>query len=170
MAKADHKGQPSRIRRNVQRYGDPYIPKGSQGEIAVCARCQAIYKRRHWFFDEELLKRAKARATTRQVTCPACQKIEDNYPEGEVVLRGEFLGPHRNEIMNLVSNEEERAKGLNPLERIVRISESNGTLSITTTNEKLAQRIGRALQKAYQGDISYRWSEDTKYLHVEWAR
>jgi hypothetical protein len=43
MAKADHKGQPSRIRRNVQRYGDPYIPKGGQGEIALCARCQAIY-------------------------------------------------------------------------------------------------------------------------------
>jgi hypothetical protein len=43
MAKADHKGQPSRIRRNVQRCGDPYIPKGGQGEIALCARCQAIY-------------------------------------------------------------------------------------------------------------------------------
>ncbi len=170
MAKADHKGQRSRIRRNVQRYGDPYIPKLNQGETAVCTRCRAIYQRRHWFFDEELLTRSQRQATTRQVICPACQKIEDNYPEGEVVLRGDFLSSHRGEIMNLVSNEEERAKGLNPLERIVRISQGDGTLTITTTNEKLAQRIGRALQKAYQGEVSYRWSEDTKYLHVEWAR
>ncbi|MGD0947698.1 MAG: hypothetical protein ABSA52_09720 [Candidatus Binatia bacterium] len=72
--------------------------------------------------------------------------------------------------MNLLANEEERAKGLNPLERIVRISEGDGIPTITTTNEKLAQRIGRALQKAFQGEVSYRWSEDTKYLHVQWAR
>jgi hypothetical protein len=31
MAKADHKGQPSRIRRNVQRYGDP---EAYQGEVS----------------------------------------------------------------------------------------------------------------------------------------
>ena len=170
MAKAHHKGQPTRIRRNVQQYGDPYIPKLNQGELAVCTRCHALYQRRHWFFDEELFNRSAALQNTRQVVCPACQKIGDNYPEGEVILRGVFLDTHRAEIMNLVSNEEERAKGLNPLERIVRITEGNSALTITTTNEKLAQRIGRALQKAYQGNVSYRWSEDTKYAHVEWVR
>ncbi len=170
MAKADHKGQPSRIRRNVQQYGDPYIPKLNQGEIAVCTRCHGVYQRRHWLFDEELYTRSVSDPATRQVLCPACHKIGDNYPEGEVILRGEFLDAHRGEIMNLVSNEEDRAKGLNPLERIVRITDSNGGVTITTTNEKLAQRIGRALQRAYQGEVSYRWSEDTKYLHVEWVR
>ncbi len=170
MAKADHKGQPSRIRRNVQQYGDPYLPKLNPGEIAVCTRCHGVYQRRHWLLDEELYAQSASDPTTRRVVCPACHKIGDNYPEGEVILRGEFLDAHRAEIMNLVSNEEERAKGLNPLERIVRISDTNGALTITTTNEKLAQRIGRALQHAYQGKVSYRWSEDTKYLHVEWVR
>jgi NMD protein affecting ribosome stability and mRNA decay len=170
MAKTTKGRLPNRIRRNLERYGDPYLPKLAPGEVAVCTRCRAVYQRRHWFFDKELFGRSVTQPATRQVICPACQKIEDNYPEGEVVLRGDFLGAHRSEIMNLVSNEEERAKGLNPLERIVRINESNGALTVTTTNEKLAQRIGRALQKAYQGEVSYRWSEDTKYLHVEWAR
>ncbi|MFI5397364.1 MAG: hypothetical protein ACHQ9S_17640 [Candidatus Binatia bacterium] len=32
-----------------------------------------------------------------------------------VVLRGTFLGTHRDEIMNLVHNDEDRAKGLNPI-------------------------------------------------------
>ena len=170
MAKADHKSEPSRIRRNVQQYGDPYLPKLDRGEVAVCTRCHAIYQRRHWFFDEDLFNRAAVQQPTRHVTCPACRKIEDDYPEGEVVLRGDFLQAHHTEIMNLVSNEEERAKGLNPLERIVRVTRGDGALRITTTNEKLAQRIGRALQKSYQGDVQYKWSEDTKYLRVEWAR
>jgi NMD protein affecting ribosome stability and mRNA decay len=170
MAKADHKSQPSRIRRNVQQYGDPYLPKLNHGETAVCSRCHAIYQRRHWFFDDDMFQRSLKQAQTQQVTCPACRKIEDDYPEGEVLLRGAFLQTHHNEIINLVSNEEGRAKGLNPLERIVRMTEGDGTLRITTTNEKLAQRIGRALQKAYQGDVQYKWSEDTKYVRVEWTR
>ena len=170
MAKASHKGEPSRIRRNVQQYGDPYISKLNQGERAVCTRCHAVYQRRHWLFDENLYQQSAAQPETRKVVCPACHKISDNYAQGEVVLRGAFLEAHREEIMHLISNEEERAKGLNPLERIVRITESGGALTVTTTNEKLAQRIGRALQKAYHGEVSYRWSEDTKYAHVEWAR
>jgi NMD protein affecting ribosome stability and mRNA decay len=170
MAKASHKGQPSRIRRNVQQYGDPYLSKANLGEGAVCTRCHAVYQRRHWQLDEQLYQQAAALPDTPAVLCPACQKISDNYAQGEVVLRGAFLETHHDEIMNLISNEEERAKGLNPLERIVRVTASAGALTVTTTNEKLAQRIGRALQKAYQGEVSYRWSEDTKYAHVEWAR
>ncbi len=170
MAKASRKGEPSRIRRNVQQYGDPYLSKVNHGEVAVCTRCHAIYQRRHWLFDEQVYHQSAAQPDTRQVLCPACQKISDNYAQGEVVLRGTFLAAHRDEIMHLISNEEERAKGLNPLERIVRITEDSGGLTVTTTNEKLAQRIGRALQKAYPGEVSYRWSEDTKYAHVEWVR
>ncbi len=170
MANADHKNQPTRIRRNIQRYGDPYLPKLNHGETAVCTRCHAIYQRRHWFFDHEVFERSLRRSQTRQVACPACRKIKDDYPEGEVLVRGGFLQTHHKEIMNLVSNEEDRAKGLNPLERIMRMTETDGTLRITTTNEKLAQRIGRSLQKAYQGDVQYKWSEDTKYLRVEWSR
>ena len=170
MAKANHKGQPSRIRRNVQQFGDPYLPRLNQGEVAVCTGCHAVYHRRHWFFDDAVFMRRAVQAQTRRVICPACQKIADNYPEGEVILRGAFLQTHGREIRNLVSNEEERAKGLNPLERIVQIIERDGTLRITTTNEKLAQRIGRSLQKAYQGEVQYKWSADTKYLRVQWNR
>ena len=170
MAKGSRKGAPSHIRRNLHQDTDPYLPKVGHGETATCTHCHAIYQRRHWFFDEELFNQLVVQPATRHVRCPACQKIGDNYPEGEVILRGSFLAAHREEIMNLVRNEEERAKGLNPLERIVSISERDDTLVVSTTNEKLAQRIGRALQKAYQGDIAYKWSADTKYARIEWTR
>ena len=72
--------------------------------------------------------------------------------------------------LNLIRNEEERAKGFNPLERIISISEEKGKLTVLTTDEKLSQRIGRELKKAYQGRTRYRWSEDTKCLRVVWIR
>ncbi len=85
-------------------------------------------------------------------------------------LAGPFLTSHREEIMNLLRNEETRGKGQNSLERILRVTETPEGLKITTTNEKLAQRIGRALRKAYRGELVYRWSDDTKYVRVYWNR
>ncbi len=165
------KDGPVRIRRNVQQYDDPYLPNLNSGEPAVCTRCCAIFRRRHWFFDEALYRQVTARPDARLLTCPACQKILDGYFEGEVTLASSrFLGNHREEILNLIHNEEKRAKGLNPLERIIAISEENGKIVVTTTNEKLAQRIGRELKKAYGGKTDYRWSKDTRCLRVTWVR
>jgi hypothetical protein len=80
-----------------------------------------------------------------------------------------FLTAHKDEILRLIRNEENRAKGINPLERIIEINESAEGVIVTTTNEKLAQRIGRSVKSAYQGHTSYRWS-DPKFLSVEWQR
>jgi len=45
MTKATKGRLPNRIRRNLDQYGDPYLPKLSPGETAVCSRCHAIYFR-----------------------------------------------------------------------------------------------------------------------------
>jgi NMD protein affecting ribosome stability and mRNA decay len=139
--------------------------------MAVCDGCRAVFRRRHWLFDEALYAQVAAGPAVRRLTCPACRKISDGYYEGEVTLTaGPFLDTHKEEILNLIRNEEERARGLNPLERIVAITEESGKVVVTTTNEKLAQRIGRELKKAYQGKADFRWSEDTKCLRVKWTR
>jgi hypothetical protein len=43
-------------------------------------------------------------------------------------------------------------------------------VEVLTTDEKLAQRIGREIRKAYQGAVSYRWSEDANLVRVNWSR
>ncbi len=162
---------PVRIRRNIQQFGDPYLPDIDPGEIAVCTGCHAIFRRRHWFFDDVLYESVSKKSETHRVVCPACQKIRHGFFEGEVTLApGTFLTEHKEEILNLIHNEEVRAKGFNPLERILSITEENGKIQVKTTNEKLTQRIGRLLGKAYQGKTEYHWSEDTKLLRVTWAR
>lgn len=120
--------------------------------------------------DEDLYSKTIDREGTAKVVCAACRKVKDKFPGGIVKLKGEFLEEHKNEILNLIKYEEQRAKGFNPLERIMSINDSKSGIEITTTNEKLAQRIGKSLQKAYQGRVYYKWSDDTKLMLAEWER
>ena len=102
--------------------------------------------------------------------CPACRKIADGFPSGVVTLRGSFLRTHRDEILKIVRNEERRARETNPLERIMAIREGDESVEILTTDEKLAQRVGREIRKAYQGTVSFKWSEDANLVRVNWSR
>ena len=158
------------IRRSIQRYGDPYLPQWDVGTV-VCKQCQAVYHRRHWSFDKALQDKVGGDARIRLVVCPACRKIKEGYFEGEVsLLPSPFLSQHKKEILRTIAKEEARAKGMNPLARIIGTVERDGVVVITTTNEKLAQRVGRLLKSTYQGSTSYHWSQDTRCLRVQWSR
>jgi NMD protein affecting ribosome stability and mRNA decay len=150
--------------------GDPYLLKKGNSEMAVCKRCHAIYHNKRWYLDEELYQKKAALKETEKILCPACHKIKDKFPGGVVTLTGAFLHEHKEEIMNLIRNEEERAKGFNPLERIMEVTKIKKGMEITTTNEKLAQRIAKSLERAYQGSVEYKWSSGTKLLRADWER
>jgi NMD protein affecting ribosome stability and mRNA decay len=157
-------------RKSIDSTSDPYlISKGLNG-VGVCTKCHAIYNNKRWTLDKDLYEKKIEQKNTNKVLCPACRKVKDKFPGGIVKLRGEFLTDHRNEILRLVKNEEKRARGFNPLERIMSIEDIQDGIEITTTNEKLAQKIGKSLQKAYQGRVHYKWSDDTKLLRAEWER
>jgi NMD protein affecting ribosome stability and mRNA decay len=104
------------------------------------------------------------------IVCPACRKISNHFLGGIVTLEGKFLSAHKEEILNLVRNEEARAKGVNPLERIISIKDVGDRVEIHTTSERLAQRMGREIHRAYKGNASYHWSTDDKFVRVEWHR
>jgi NMD protein affecting ribosome stability and mRNA decay len=156
-------------RKNVDRTRDPYISRKGSLEVGVCPDCHAISRKKRWYLDEaEYVSLARTGAVLRR--CPACRKIADGFPSGVVTLRGGFLRTHREEILTIVRKEEHRARETNPLERIMAIREGDGSVEILTTDEKLAQRIGREVRKAYQGSVSYKWSEDANLVRVNWSR
>jgi len=158
-------------RKAIDTAGDPYLLKNGGYDMAVCKKCHAIYYNKRWYLNEGMYQQKVKQKATVKTLCPACLKIRDKFPGGIVTLTGEFLKTHKEEIINLIKNEEQRARGFNPLERIMEMSEiKGGGIKITTTNEKLAQRIGRSLQRAYQGRVDYKWAQDTKLLRVEWVR
>ncbi len=150
---------------------DPYLPRGASCKVAVCEGCHAVFMNKRWYSDGEVYEAVANNPETMMLVCPACLKIRDNFPGGIVTLKGAYVLPHKQDLMNLIKNEEERARGFNPLERIMSIKENgHGNLVISTTNEKLAQRLGRALKKAFHGDVSYGWSHDNKLVRVDWER
>ena len=156
-------------RKNVDRTKDPYIPRKGPTDVGVCPECHAISRKKRWYLDEaEYVLLARSGVVLRR--CPACRKIADGFPSGVVTLRGKFLQTHRDEILSIVRNEERRARETNPLERIMDIRDGGGSVEILTTDEKLAQRIGREIRKAYHGTASYKWSEDANLLRVNWSR
>ncbi len=161
---------PASFKKKVDVETDPYLPRGGPGEPIVCRGCHAVCTRKRWRIDEVAYAKLLRARTARQVLCPACQKIRDGYPSGQVTLTGPFLAEHWDEILRLIANEEKRAREKNPLERIMSLSEENGQLVLTTTDEKLAQRIGRELRKACGGTVTYNWSHNNKFVRVQWER
>jgi len=150
---------------------DSYLPRGANRSISVCESCRAVNMNKRWYAEGKVTESALKTHASEKVLCPACLKIQDNFPGGIVTLKGDYVLPHKNDLMTVIHNEEERARKLNPLERVMSVKESgDGGLVISTTNERLAQRFGRAIKRAFHGTVTYGWSHDNKLVRVEWLR
>src|SRR6516225_10549697 len=77
---------------------DPYKARGKLSEPCVCSKCMAVFLRGRWQWTTKPLKRAH------WGRCPACHRINDKYPAGELTMRGSFLKTHSREIVRLARN------------------------------------------------------------------
>jgi len=149
-------------------HGDAAMP-----EPAVCEICGNVYADRRWALpggERSDGDHPHFRPAT-LVTCPACQIDKSGIAAGYVHLSGRFLDAHRVEIEQLLRNENDRAVVDNPLGRIMGIdSDEDGGTTVRTTTEHLAQRLGHALEKAFDGDVRYDFSHENKLAHVWWRR
>jgi NMD protein affecting ribosome stability and mRNA decay len=149
---------------------DPYMPEEGQ-EASLCLSCKALYQNKRWFFDEKLATRLAGTDKVKEVTCPTCRKIKDHYPEGVLTLSGNFFAERREEILTLVKNEAAKVGARSVADRIIKMTpEGEGKLVIETTTEKLAQHLGRAVYRAFKGDLDFRWSEMNRFVRVYWTR
>jgi hypothetical protein len=142
---------------------DPYHERYKPTEPAVCPICGVVFEhgRLHW----------KGRpANANEHICPACHRIRDQLPAGYLTLAGEFFEAHRETILQLINNEEQRAKAEHPLERIMDIQTEEGKVFVRTTDLHLAKRLGDAVHSAYQGDLETKYSRDEYLVRVYWSR
>jgi hypothetical protein len=151
---------------------DTYQPKKSPQGIRQCRGCGAFYYLQRWSLEPPAEMKAPPRAQTKlkPVLCPACLKIRDQYPLGELRLSA-IEAQERPEVMRILRNEESRAREKNPLERIMTIEATDQRgWTVKTTTEKLAQRLGRCLRKSRGGSVRYQWSHNNKFVHVIWSK
>lgn len=142
-------------------YHDTYREGKKRTEPSVCPQCGAVFSGGRWAWSE-------APEGAASFICPACQRVADDFPAGYVELQGAFFELRRDEILNLVKNEEKQEKGEHPLERIMQVRTENGHTLITTTGVHMARRIGEAVVRAYQGDLTFTYGDNEKTIRVNW--
>ncbi len=170
------------MRKDVRKFGtsdkrgrsstnaDPFLPHEGTKEGSLCTSCNAGYHQKRWTTDVDICRQLQAQSAPHRVICPACQKIAANYPEGIVTLTGSYLWEHEAEIQQILKNEESKAFARNPQERIIRMTKGDGRLIIETTEEKLAEHLGRVLHRSHRGELKINWTGNPEICRVSWER
>ncbi len=161
--RADSTHQPRRDSMYEERVTNPYRARGKWPEPTTCPECGAIFHNGRWQWGE-------AAQEAEQHPCPACQRIHDRVPAGELTLGGVFFTDHRQEILNLIHNAESDARAEHPLKRIMDIEEGEDRTVITFTDVHLVHGIGEVLHHAFQGELDSRYTEEDDLLRVSWSR
>ena len=143
---------------------DPYKSRGKPAEPTACRQCGAVFEGGRWRWA------AAKQAGAREDVCPACHRINDRYPAGEITLTGSFVAAHGDEIVGLVRNTEAAEKREHPLQRLIAIDEAGGRIVITTTDIHLPRRIGHAIVAAYKGDLETHYDEGGYFVRMRWSR
>jgi NMD protein affecting ribosome stability and mRNA decay len=160
----EEKGQRTERSTNV------YLPKKGMKETAVCGRCNLIYQNKRWYMDEAEARRLLAENHVNRGTCPACRRMEDSIPAGIATFSGAYFGQHEAEILDIIKNTETRSREKNPLGRVMEITQEGNVLTVSTTEDKLAQKLGREVYRAHKGELRYQWAHDQNMVRVKWER
>jgi NMD protein affecting ribosome stability and mRNA decay len=143
---------------------DPYKARGKLSEPCVCSKCMAVFLRGRWRWTKEPLEKVH------WDVCPACHRMDDKYPAGELTLSGSFLTRHGREIVRLARNTEALENREHPLQRIMGIEQKPDGITITTTDVHLPRRIGHAIVDAYKGELDTHYDEGAYFVRMTWKR
>ena len=161
----DPSQQPRRDSTYEQHVDDPYLARGKLKEPTACPDCGAVFRNGRWQW-------SAAPAGAHSHRCPACSRIHDKAPAAQLTLSGEFYRGHRDEIMSLVHNTEEKEKQEHPLERIMAVDEATNEpgVVISYTGIHLAKSTGNAVHHAYQGQFEFEYTDRDSVLRLSWQR
>ena len=143
---------------------DPYRARAKLKGPTRCTECGVTYVRGRWQW-QGLMPPAPGKTV-----CPACRRIKDRYPAGEVTVSGAFVTAHAADIEHLIRNTAENESREHPLHRIIDLRRRRGVISVTTTDVHLPHRIGHALKDAWGGKLATHYDDEGYYARVLWER
>jgi hypothetical protein len=147
-----------------EREHDPYKARAKSAGPAICPQCGACFDAGRWFW----AKMAPAGAASE--VCPACHRVSDRFPAGEIRIGGDFALAHKEEILNLARNSQAQEAGEHPMSRIMAIAQDENEFVITTTDIHLPRVIGNALERAFKQRAEFTYAPEEHFVRVKWAR
>ena len=152
---------------------DPTIKEPqSQSGNQVCPVCDAFFENKHWYpAGEKVGEKTDIKfENASKSLCPGCFAVEHQIAEGEVRLESPELVQHGDEVLNLIANVEAQCQRDNPKSRIFTIKREGSLIEFKTTTKWLATRIGKQIQKAFNGSLAIKRAPYEKYVRVHWAK
>lgn len=137
---------------------------------AICKNCHAVHMNKRWFFSKEDYEKLRKENGINVVLCPGCQRVKDKYIDGVINIKSYLVDGKKQELISLIRHEEKLELEKNPLSRIVDIETKKGFMSIQTTTEFLATRIGHALDKSHKGKLEIQKLPREKFVRVNWTK
>lgn len=144
---------------------NPYYEGKKYKEPTYCPNCDLVYREGRWIEGS-----ISSEEDPHEALCPACRRKRDRNPEGLVYLSGNYFQEHKKEILQLVKNDEEKAKQTRPLQRLMWVDEDSNSMELATTNEHLARRIGKSIARAHDGDLDIKSGHNERLVRVYWTR
>ena len=138
-------------------------------DILICKKCNAVYYYKSWHHRLDDYPYLSEKINLKFVLCPACQMIKEKKYEGEVIVEN-VSQKVRKEIINTVKNMGEEAFRRDPQDRIISIKETNGNskrISILTTENQLAVRIGKKITRTFKGKLNIRYSKKESTARIK---
>lgn len=138
-------------------------------EFMICPECEAVYYDKAWHDSlEGDMKHHKKNWEEMPLSfrklCPACKMKKDKVYEGETIVKLKTKNEKlKTEILNNIKNTEKDAREWDIMDRILWQEEKEDGLHIYTSDNQLAVRIGKNLDKAFKGgklEIKYSHKED----------
>lgn len=142
---------------------DTYRLRGKLPEPTVCPECTAVFHKGRWTWGTRP-------ADAHEHPCPACNRIRDKFPAGWITISGPYLASHRVELLGAARNEETAQRADHPLSRIMAVEDHPDRVTITTTDLHLPRRIGEALRRAHNGELTIDHEKGAYLVRVAWTR
>ena len=148
-------------RREEQEFGP------GKADFLVCPSCSAVYDDKRWKASFVHVRDAKETKRIAFGLCPACAMIRDGKYEGQILATGISLR-RIEEALARIRNVGARARIRDPMDRIIAVRRSGKRIEVTTTENQLALRIGRALKQLLGGKLRIQWSHEEDVVRINW--
>lgn len=122
----------------------------SKKGIVLCDQCRSVYYKKSW---HQQLDGYKGSKQDREVSikfslCPACAMIKNRQYEGRLSISN-VPAKQAGELEHLIKNFCERARRVDPLDRLIEIKKSGARWEVTTTENQLANKLARKIKSVF---------------------
>lgn len=127
-----------------------------KGDYIFCPRGEAVYYEKSWHHVEKFFLNFPDSERDKDVSfqlCPAHEMEKNKQYEGEVIIR-DVPDAMRMDLNGLVERMGEHAMRRDVLDRVLGMRWAKNQLTVTTSENQLAQKIGRKIKETFKKHIA----------------